>query len=170
METTILENERGLQNFVFGAIEDVYHRQPELWRGNLSERARVAEIFHALRVSPLIHGCNWNVDLEWNKEGENGTSKRLQAGGGRYGTPDLVIHRRGQYGFGGNLLVAEFKNSYRSSSVRSDAMKVKEWMDRFGYQYGLVLAFGPNGMTYRPQGLWIRRTDVGNLSEEIVTL
>lgn len=170
METTILENEIGLRNFVFGAIGDVYLRQPELWRWNLSERARVAEIFHALRVSPLIQDCNWSVDLEWNKEGENGTSKRLHAGGGRHGTPDLVIHRRGQCGFGSNLLAAEFKNSYKSSSVRSDAMKVKEWMDRFGYRYGLVLAFGPNGMAYQPRGLWIRRTDAGDLCEERVTL
>ncbi|MGN7149290.1 hypothetical protein ACTHQ6_09900 [Arthrobacter sp. SAFR-179] len=92
--------------------------QPELWNWKVGERARVVEIRFALRGRVPKP---WNVDTEWNREGQEGSPKKLHNVPGQdFGTPDLLIHRRGEWGAQNNLLVAEFKNEYKSKDEEGD--------------------------------------------------
>lgn len=142
-----------VKQWLSSSIHTVFQDQPELWNWNLGEPARVAEIFFDLRckVTPP-----WNVDLEWNREGQLGDTKKLPNVQGKiYGTPDLIIHRRGADSPENNLLVVEFKNKYSEADEEKDLAKVLDWMDRYGYQFGAVVSLrrARNG-SLDPRSMW----------------
>ncbi|MBT8161462.1 MULTISPECIES: hypothetical protein [Arthrobacter] len=142
-----------VKQWLSSSIHTVFQGQPKLWNWNLGEPARVAEIFFDLRckVPPP-----WNVDLEWNREGQLGATKKLpNVESKTYGTPDLIIHRRGDYGRENNLLVVEFKNKYSAEAEKKDKAKVLDWMDRYGYQFGAVVSLRrARSGSLDPQSLW----------------
>lgn len=138
-----------VQSWLVDSIDEVVRTQPELWDWNLGERTRVTEIFSSLRTKVPR---SWNVDMEWNREGNLGDVKRRPI---RYGTPDIVIHRRGESGPENNLLVAEFKNLHSKRGQDEDQEKIEDWMDRFGYRFGTVLSLNRNSQgVFVPKGLW----------------
>lgn len=164
----IMRTENGgaeVYQWVMEAIHRVHQLQPELWDWNLSERTRVAEIMFALRESKqFIHG-EWNIDAEWNKEGRGGDSKGLPLNRSGNGVPDLVVHHRGLPGAPHNLLVLEFKNSYRKFDHERDVMKVRQWMERFDYEFGMVVAMGRRPNNFDPVVTWAEWSPAGELEE-----
>lgn len=149
--------------WISDAIQRVYEQQPELWRWNLGERTRVAEIFVTLRATDPFAGF-WQVDLEWNKEGQLGSPKQQQRNPGGIGTPDIVVHHRGESGAHHNLLVAEFKNIHRGGATSIyDLHKVQSWMNRFSYQFGAVVALGPSGHAFGTAARWLHREADGGI-------
>lgn len=143
-----------VQRWLADSMRQVFRTQPELWDWNLGERARVSEILVCLRVKvPII----WNVDIEWNREGKFGGSKQLSI---RHGTPDIVIHRRGESGPQSNLLVTEFKNQHTQRGQDKDQEKISYWMARFGYRFGAVVSLDRNSQgVFEPKGLWLHWVD-----------
>jgi hypothetical protein len=139
------------------ATRAAYHSSPELWRFGTSERARVGQIF--VEIQKIVPS-RWAVDIEYNRQGTDGDSKAFDCEGSRaLGTPDLVIHHRGETGPEHNLLVAEFKNDRRSMSAESrDWKKVVSWMTAFKYQHGAVVSLGKNATDFDPQVIWLNET------------
>ena len=79
--------------------------------------------------------------MEWNREGREGATKKLiNVPAQVFGTPDLIIHRRGVWGSKDNLLITEFKNQYNAQDEERDLDKILDWMDRYGYRFGAVIA------------------------------
>ncbi len=142
-------------SWLASAIERTYHQNEDLWRFKVGERARVAQIFLQLRY---LVPDRWNVDCEYNRHGENDPKRQSDTQGRarRYGTPDLIIHRRGvKQGAAGNLLVVELKTDRSNLNARShDYRKVQYWMNRIEYQYGAVVSLGENLTDFAPKVLW----------------
>lgn len=158
-----MQEQTTAMSWISGAIRRVHEQQPELWRWNLGERTRVAEIFVMLRSTDPFAGF-WQVDLEWNKEGQLGEPKQQQRNAGGIGTPDIVVHHRGESGTPHNFLVAEFKNTHRRGATSlTDLDKVQNWMRRFSYQFGAVVALGPSGRAFSPAARWLHRQDDGSI-------
>lgn len=146
--------QQNIQQWLTSSIHKVFLDQPELWNWKLGERARVVEICFDLRGRVPEP---WNVDAEWNREGQEGSPKKLpNVPGQDFGTPDLIIHRRGELGPQNNLLVAEFKNEYNARDEEKDLAKIVDWMDRYDYRFGAVVALtrSPDGLL-APQALWV---------------
>lgn len=154
-----------VHQWVMEAIHRVHQLQPELWGWNLSERTRVAEIMFELREAKQFIQGEWNIDAEWNKEGWGGDSKGLPSNPSGNGVPDLVVHRRGLTGASNNLLVLEFKNSYRKFDHDRDVMKVRQWMERFDYKFGMIVAMGPRANHFDPVVTWVEWSPAGELKE-----
>lgn len=123
------------------AILDVSDEHEALWTLQTGERARVAHIFARLREIVPRH---WDVDCEWNKEGQAASKKMLMIGrAATYGTPDLIIHQRGESGPVNNLLIVEFKlDANELSATSKDYEKVSYWMQSIGYQFGALVSLG----------------------------
>jgi hypothetical protein len=139
----------------------------------VGERAVAAQICWALRDLVIrAHECrNWTIDLEYDREGVAGELKlrydlenpepRTQSVGAldrpsrKMGVPDIVLHHRGSQGPDDNLLVVEVKRTYRIfSNISADRLKVNEFMDRHGYQYGCLVGLGPQIGACNPKISW----------------
>jgi hypothetical protein len=124
------------------AINTLYARDSKLFEIKVSEWA----IAHRLAVYLEQEIPGWNVDCEYNKQGEKGDTKtNAQTGRVTENTrPDIILHHRGQSLPEHNLLLVELK-----LDEIADDRKVKEFTrlpagDRqFQYQYGLALSFLP---------------------------
>jgi len=89
----------------------------------------------------------WNVDCEYNKQGENYDPKTnaRSVRKTKRARPDIILHHRGQLSREHNLLVVELK-----VADTADDTKVKEFTRspagkrKFQYQFGLALSFLPN--------------------------
>lgn len=166
MLTSPDEEQAKVMTWVSAAVHEVRAQQPELWSGNLGERARVAEIFVVLRDTDPFEGY-WRIDFEWNKEGTQGDSKVQEENNGGIGTPDLIVHHRGKKGRDHNLLVAEFKNVSRLGKTNlTDLNKVKYWMKRFEYRFGAVIALGPGPTVFGPSGRWLNLLPTGKITNK----
>ena len=159
------------------AIVTVAGNQPELFILKVGERAVAAQIGWAFSdlVTRTQEWQNWSVDLEYDREGLVGELKlrydlespqpRHHAADGfdrpsRLGVPDIVLHHRGIHGPGDNLLVVEIKRTYRIFSKGSiDRMKVNEFMDRHGYQYGCLVGLGSRIGACNPKISWRKLAD-----------
>lgn len=128
-----------------GALADFYRRDRELLRLGAGETAVTFRIGHhlALRV-----GSEWDVDAEYDREGEDGAQKRRDDLGMRHMRPDLVVHRRGLSGHTNNLLFLEVKLIWQPTVGDPDDLdKVRMAVAR-QYQFGVVL-----GMTHATAAL-----------------
>jgi hypothetical protein len=160
-------------DLLFSAIATVADTQPELFKLRVGERAVTAQIGWALAalIMQAEAGRNWSVDLEYDRERIAGELKlrydrknpepRSRAVNEslsfRLGVPDIVVHRRGLQGPDHNLLVVELKRTYVSLTSGSvDRMKVNEFMDRHGYQYGCIVGLGSRIGACDPQVSWRR--------------
>lgn len=99
---------------------------------------------HRLAVYLEYAFSGWDVDCEYTREGSKDDSKRNSRG--KVKRPDIIIHRRGQYNKGDNLLVIELK--FKNDDGNDDD-KLKDFTSeprgkrKFQYQYGLALSFNP---------------------------
>jgi len=133
------------------AIKTLYARDAKLFELAASEWA----IAHRLAVYLEHEIPGWDVDCEYNKQGE-GTNLAIKTNAETVGAtqrtrPDIILHHRGKLTLEHNLLVIELK----MRATPADWRKVTEFTaaphdDRkFQYQYGLALSFEP---TLKP--LW----------------
>jgi hypothetical protein len=98
-------------------------------------------------IQKSVHGITgWNVDCEYNKQGENGDAKtNAQTRGTTERTrPDIILHHRGLSLPEHNLLIVELKfNEIADDSKVQEFTRSPEGNRKFQYQYGLALAFFP---------------------------
>lgn len=97
---------------------------------------------------------DWQVDCEYNRQGEIGDIKSL-ASNKRRVRPDIIVHHRGQTELLHNLLVIEVKKK----NSRLDFAKVSEYTAaptgnrRFQYMFGIALDLSPpHRMTWFENG------------------
>lgn len=122
------------------ALNELYSRDSFLLNQNLSEWS----IAHRLAVylEDIIPG--WNVDCEYNRQGQDADAKKMLDD--KKVRPDIIIHRRGLLESEHNLLAVEIKKN----NTESDDDKVCEYTKaptdhrKFQYKYGLSLSFKPS--------------------------
>jgi hypothetical protein len=135
-----------LQSIVGNAIDLFFARDSALLELGVSEWA----IAHRLAVylEPQLSG--WNVDCEYNRQGQS-VDERLgevsikRSTEGKRTRPDIVVHHRGRVEKEHNLLVLELKRG----QVGMDYEKSKEFTapanDKRHFQYRFGLALGIQG-------------------------
>ena len=122
------------------ALNRLFSRDANLIDGQGSEWA-IAHRF-AVYLEELLPG--WNIDCEFNRQGDADSPK--SAADGSLIRPDVVIHHRGRVEREHNLLAIELK---KHQSDR-DCEKVCEYTRspagkrRFQYQNGLTITLGKN--------------------------
>jgi hypothetical protein len=129
-------NLRDLKNIVRQALDALVARDAILLTNNGSEWS----IAHRLGVY-LEHALpGWNIDCEYNRQGE-GDDPKCNPNGTRV-RPDIVIHHRGRLEREHNLLAIELKKS----GSAPDLEKAREYTAPpsgarpFQYRYGLSVA------------------------------
>lgn len=92
----------------------------------------------AVYLEQLLPG--WNVDCEFNRQGDENDPKALESGSRV--RPDIIVHHRGQVEREHNLLAIELKKA----DAVTDHVKVEEYTSapagsrKFQYQYGLSVS------------------------------
>jgi hypothetical protein len=89
---------------------------------------------------------DWNVDCEYNRDGHEPKALtslpqfRGPEGMGSRVFPDIIVHRRGQRGAEGNLLVIEVKKSQDESGIEADTVKLECYLGDLDYRYAVLLS------------------------------
>jgi len=137
-----------LEALVREAVNMLFARDAALFANDNSEWA----IAHRLAVY-LEQLCpGWNVDCEFNRQGEDADPK-AQQDGSRI-RPDVVVHHRGRLEKAHNLLAIEVKKT----RTTGDHAKLVECSSepagqrRFQYQFGLAISLEPLEMTWFENG------------------
>jgi len=129
-----------LQTCLDAAITAVRQERPSLALARVHERSTA----HRLAVQMEAHFPGWNIDCDYDRDGED--TKRLlnlSPCGGRTTDrilPDIIVHHRGESGREHNLLVIELKKD--AGEDPCDAEKLRRFTDHAGgyqYQFGLYL-------------------------------
>ena len=132
-----------LKLLVKRAIDTLYTHDQKLLSVEASEWA----IAHRLAIYLEREIKGWNVDCEYNKQGEgDGLSVKPNPNNDKKNArPDIILHHRGQTGVEHNLLVIEMKKRGEDSdsekarcyTVTPDAADRR----KYRYQFGLALSF-----------------------------
>jgi hypothetical protein len=131
------------------AVNTLYARDSMLLSLEVSEWA----LAHRLAVYLEQEFPGWNIDCEYNKQGEHSPDPKTNAatvGTTERTRPDIILHHRGELSREHNLLVIELKKA----SDPTDCKKAMEFTAlpsgarRFQYQYGLALSFLPSLKTH----------------------
>ncbi len=130
-----------LKPLVGQAVNMLFARDAALLLSDNSEWAVAHRL--AVYLESLLPG--WNIDCEFNRQGE-GTDLKARAAGARV-RPDIIVHHRGRVDREHNLLAVELKKTASSSDY--DQTRVQEYTappagDRkFQYQHGLTISLEP---------------------------
>jgi hypothetical protein len=128
-----------LHKCVRNAINMLYERDLSLFKKDLSEWS----ISHRLAVYLEQELPGWNVDCEYNRQGDSGKKKDSSDHNIR---PDIAIHHRGREKKEENLLHIEIKKTIEGQP--KDFQKLKDTTSdptgkrEFQYQFGLAILLG----------------------------
>ena len=117
------------------ALNRLFARDATLLGSDNSEWAVAHRL--AVYLEQLLPG--WNIDCEFNRQGDAPEVKTLAAGSRV--RPDIIVHHRGQVGREHNLLAIELKKT----GSEQDYAKVQEYtappdgQRKFQYRYGLAI-------------------------------
>ena len=124
------------------AINTLYARDSKLFEIRVAEWA----IAHRLAVYLEQEIPGWNVDCEYNKQGEHSDAK-TNAKTGRVTEktrPDIILHHRGQTLPKHNLLLVELKfDTVADDQKVMESTRPPTGKRKYQYQYGLALSFFP---------------------------
>jgi hypothetical protein len=140
---------KNLEPIVREALNMLFARDATLLASNNSEWAVAHRL--AVYLEQLLPG--WNIDCEFNRQGDS-TDVKSRALGSRV-RPDIIVHHRGRLEREHNLLAIELK----MTDSKQDHLKVQEYTAppngkrKFSYRHGLTIALG-NGcrMTWFENG------------------
>lgn len=127
-----------LDNIVRQSLGMLFQHDASLFCNDNSEWA----VAHRLAVYLENQLPSWNIDCEFNRQGEEADVKTLSSGS--IVRPDIAVHHRGRVEREYNLIVIELKKTYSEM----DHLKVKEFTAppdgnrMFQYQFGLTLILG----------------------------
>lgn len=109
-----------------------------------SERA----VTHRLAVYIEQEFPSWNVDSEYNRQGDEGKRKQIILEIGEDPgdvDPDIIVHVRGPQG--PNLLALELKPESSSRAEKDrDRKKLKAYIRQHGYHHAAFIIYGCQGM------------------------
>jgi hypothetical protein len=137
-----------LEAILRDAMNMLFARDAALLGNDNSEWA----IAHRLAVylEQLLPG--WNIDCEFNRQGERNDPKALEVGS--YIRPDIVVHHRGRLAKQHNLLAIELKktDSAKDHEKVAECTSAPAGDRKFQYEYGLALSLDPFEMTWFEDG------------------
>lgn len=112
---------------ISNACVSLYKNQMYLIEEHANERTVAAHIAAYLRELFI----EWDVDSEYNREGELRVPKRDIEGELAY--PDIIIHR---HGFEGpNLVAMEIKGYWNKTNRNDDVQKLLKLQSKHGYMW-----------------------------------
>jgi hypothetical protein len=138
-------NQRELEICVRKAIDVLHTRDEELFSVEASEWA----IAHRLAIYLEQEIPGWNVDCEYNKQGEGGDPKAnpITHKTKKNVRPDIILHHRGKPDSEHNLLVIELKKKRENSDLKKARAYTRRprrnGKRKYKYQFGLALSFFP---------------------------
>lgn len=125
-----MENQ-AIKQIIENALAILYRTEKELINDKTHEQAISARLMHHLQhLLP-----EWNVDVEFNRQGENRDPKINENGTNR--KPDIIIHKRGPNG--PNLAVILVKCEWNSESRENDQKIAQSLKAKHDYQTAFVL-------------------------------
>ena len=107
-------------------------------RRETHERTVVAALF--CRIKKPFNELGWDVDVEYNREGDMTDSKGDDKG---KLIPDIVLHHRGLNKRESNLLALEVKGFWNEEDREKDVKKLQRLHDKYRYKYLYRIEFGP---------------------------
>lgn len=122
-----------IRSGIMSALYELYRRDKALLSMNANEPA----ITHRFAKYIENEFSGWNVDCEYNRDGDNVKRNPRQKNGSRV-IPDIIVHKRGTKGE--NLIVIEAKKD-NSNDLEEDKGKIKNYLDQYGYKSGLFIVF-----------------------------
>ncbi len=124
----LIMNKQEIEKYINSACRTLYKKEPSLVRNRAHERTLAGVIFCYLRN--LFHGKGWDVDIEYNREEDEGDPK-CDVNGKMI--PDIVIHKRGLEG--PNLVAIEIKGYWNKTPRKKDKDKLLRMRKKYGYKY-----------------------------------
>ena len=104
----------------------LYEREKELIRDQVHERTIVADV-----IAPYLRAkfTGWNVNTEFNREGENRDPKKDSEG--RLLLPDIIVHKQGPNG--PNVAAIQVKGYWNREDRKRDENSLRRIQARHGY-------------------------------------
>ena len=124
-----------IESRINDACSSVYKEEPGLIQNKTHERTIVGALFCRLRKSFEDEG--WDVDIEYNREGNEGATK--EDDGGRL-IPDLAVHTRGSIK-GPNLFALEAKGYWNTENRSKDEARLRRLREKYEYIFLYRLEF-----------------------------
>ena len=114
----------------------LYEEKPDLMINKVHERTITSELAHNLKR--LFTG--WDVNVEYNREGNAGKPKQSAKGERLF--PDIIIHKRGRR-LGPNLAVIQAKGYWNDEDRSKDEEDLKKLRENYKYQSLYRLELNP---------------------------
>lgn len=131
-----MENQE-IKQIIVNALAILYRTEKEIINDKTHEQAISARLMHHLQhLLP-----EWNVDVEFNRQGENQDPKTDENGINR--KPDIIIHKRGPVG--PNLAVILVKCEWNTEPRENDREVAQSIKAKHGYQTAFVLEIKQSG-------------------------
>lgn len=127
---------KGIKKIIESAVSELYQKDKDLIHGKVHEQSISAKIMCYLQNTLP----EWNVDVEFNRQGEDRKPKTDEAGIVR--RPDIVIHKRGPEG--PNLAVILIKCEWNQELRESDREVVLRLKQKHSYQFAYILEIKQN--------------------------
>ncbi|MFH1536029.1 MAG: hypothetical protein ABIC96_03100 [Patescibacteria group bacterium] len=126
-----------IKHIIENALSILYRTEKEIINDETHEQTISARLM--LHLQHLLP--EWNVDVEFNRQGENRGSKTDNEGENR--KPDIIIHKRGPKG--PNLAVILVKCEWNTKSRENDKTVAQSIKVARGYQTAFVLEIKQSG-------------------------
>lgn len=126
-----LKRDNKIRRIIEHALEILYRTEKELMNEKAHEQTISARLM--LHLQHLLP--DWNVDVEYNRQGENRETKTDSNGDKR--KPDIIIHRRGPEG--PNLVVILVKCEWNRESRENERTTADSIKKEHNYQAAFVL-------------------------------
>lgn len=129
-------NEEEVFDVFKSALTKLYKNDRFLIDNDVHEQAIAHRFAIYLREDLLFAEKNGlRVDVEYNRDGENGETKRDKEK--EPFRPDIILHERGsrEIGYRNDIIICEIKKD--SQHDQKDATKIKEQMEQRCYQFGI---------------------------------
>lgn len=131
-----MENQE-IKNIIENALVILYRTEKEIIDRESHEQTISARLM--LHLQHLLP--EWNIDVEFNRQGENRETKTDETGAKR--KPDLIIHKRGPAG--PNLAVILVKCEWNKKRREDDKKVVQSIKTKHEYQAAFLLEIKLNG-------------------------
>lgn len=138
-----------LKTLVKIAVRNFLNCDKNLLDWNASEWSCAHRI--AVYLEPMFPG--WNIDCEYNRQGDKGRSKSGNVSDSGLCRPDIAIHHRGEPTLEHNLLAVEIKKE----NDPIDFIRAKDYIAPPGsdkpyqYQFAVAIELKQEKMTWFPQ-------------------
>lgn len=154
MDSEDMKTIESLMKLFVQALEYLYDKERDIIKRDVNERCMAAITFAFMKSK--WNRCKrlrpYQLDYEYNREGQNGVPKRLYC---KYAEdkktkwhliiPDLIVHVRGDVSGKRNLCVIEFKKfgiDPTDDIVKLEEMTRQDNEGKFRYEFGLHVVFG----------------------------